>query len=163
HHVEQVPRLLQGHTPVFWVAALRADVEGDPGEVGSQLGGGGDDLARIRRAGAELAGKRPVAADVGGGDTQVLLGVRLDLEHPAHGRAKASRLGTDDGRVDDQERSGVFLPGSLAGDLEVKLDLGMRIEELLLWLLPCDCGASAAGDATRAVPHQSSPNSERKT
>jgi len=235
HQVEEATRFLERDAPVLRVAALRADVEGDARKVDAQLGRGGDDLARVAGAGAELARKRPVAADVGGGDAQVLLRVGLDLENAAHflravdhvpldalgggagdrlpgfhrvgvedlggvhperqeqvelaGRgdleaaallgehlehapvrigldrvvrtharhsgAKAPRLGTDDGRVEDQERSDVFLLGSLAGDLEVELDLGMRIEELFL-RLPGDCGASAA-DAARAVPHQSSP------
>jgi hypothetical protein len=39
----------------------------------------------------------------------------------------------------------------------------VRIEELFLRLLPGDCGASAAGKATRAFPHQSLPGKGKLT
>src|SRR5207244_1703981 len=50
-----------------------------PGQARAELGGQGDDLARVGGAGSEFAGQRPVAADVGSGDPQVLLGIRLGL------------------------------------------------------------------------------------
>ena len=83
HGVEQGARLLERDAPVLGVAALRADVEGHAREVGPQFCGHGHDLPRVGGAGAELAGERPVAADVRGGDAQVLPGVGLDLVDPA--------------------------------------------------------------------------------
>ena len=49
-------------------------------KVGAEPGRQRDDLARIGGAGTELAGKRPVGADVRGREAQVLLGVGLDLD-----------------------------------------------------------------------------------
>ena len=209
-------------------------MEGHAGEVGPQFGRRGDDLAGVSGAGAELARKGPVAADVRRGDAQVLLRIGLDLGHPAqlvqavdheplhafgrrigdrvarfdrvriedlrgrhaqreqevelggrgdleaaaflqhdlehtpvwvrldgvvrahagHSRAEAPHLAADDGRVDDQERSGVLLACHLAHDLEVEADLGMRVEEALLRLLPGYCVLSYSCDATRrAIAH----------
>src|SRR5437867_2198242 len=81
--------------------------------------------------------------------------------HAGHGRAEAPHLATHDGRVDDQERSGVFLACRLAHDLEVEADLGVRVEELLLRLLPSYCVLSYSSDTTRrAIAHISkSPKS----
>src|SRR5438445_129575 len=79
HDLEERSRLFQGDAPVLRVAALRTDVERYTGQVRAELGGQGDDLARVGGAGSEFAGQRPVAADVGSGDPQVLLGIRLGL------------------------------------------------------------------------------------
>jgi hypothetical protein len=84
HGVEHALRLFQRDAPVFRVAALRADVKRHAGEVRAALGREGDHFARLGCAGAELARQRPVAADVGGGDAQVELGIGLDLVHLAH-------------------------------------------------------------------------------
>src|SRR5207244_13265404 len=53
------------------------------GEVGAALRRGNDDPARLRRAGAELAGERPIAADVRRRDPQIDLGAGVDLVHAA--------------------------------------------------------------------------------
>src|SRR5207249_11611444 len=53
HDLEERPRLFQGDAPVLRVAALRTDVERYTGQVRAELGGQGDDLARVAGAGSE--------------------------------------------------------------------------------------------------------------
>src|SRR5207248_2640350 len=76
-------RAFSSDAPVFRIAALRSHVEGDAGEVGAQPRRRRDDFAGVSRTGAELPGKRPIAADVGRRDAQVLLRIGLHLEHAA--------------------------------------------------------------------------------
>src|SRR5205823_486411 len=79
---------------------------------------------------------------------------RIVRPHARHGRTKAPHLAAHDGRVDDQEWSVVLLACRLAHDLEVEADFGVRVEELLLRLLPGYCVLSYSCDATRrAIAH----------
>src|SRR5437016_1772568 len=55
HALEERSRLFQGDAPVLRVAALRTDVERYTGQVRAELGGQGDDLARVGGAGSEFA------------------------------------------------------------------------------------------------------------
>jgi hypothetical protein len=107
----------------------------------------------------ELGGRRDLepAALLGEHLEHAPVGIRLHRvvrPHPRHGRAEAAHLAAHDGGVDDQERSGVLLAGSLAHDVEVEADFGVRVEELLVGLLPGYCGLPATSDAARrAVAH----------
>jgi hypothetical protein len=56
-------------------------MEGHAGEIRAELRRRGDDLARVARPRAELAGQRPVGADVRRRDAQVELGVGLGFVH----------------------------------------------------------------------------------
>ncbi len=78
HRREHLARALHAHAPVLRVQALRAHVEGDAGQVGLAVDGGGDELGNVVHVRAELARERPVAADVGRVDAQVELRVGLD-------------------------------------------------------------------------------------
>ena len=71
---------LDAHAPILRVAALRAHVKGHARKVGSKGCRFCDDALDLGGMRAKLAGKRPIAADVGRVDAKVHFRVRLDAD-----------------------------------------------------------------------------------
>ena len=78
HLPEHALGVLDADAPVFRVAALGADVEGNARQVRPELHRFGNNAVDIGTLDAELARERPVAADVRRLDPDVELGVGLD-------------------------------------------------------------------------------------